>query len=183
MNLTALPARARIAAYFATLLFTVAWAAPSFATSASMMLQAPMKDSLDCVKGALKKNHYGLDTNNAGQPSRGPGQTKAAETVIGIRRLHADEISRYASNLRRYGEARIDYGLARMNVGLSPNDARATQINFTASILVFMTPGIPLMGPSRLFTLRSNGGLEDEFAASLRQSKCAAQSAPSPALR
>jgi hypothetical protein len=180
MNLTALPARARIAAYFATLLFNVAWAAPSFAGFASMMLQAPVKDSLDCVKGALKKNNYRLDTNNAGQPSGGPGRVKAAETVMGIRRLHAEEISRYALGLRKYGEARVDYGLARMNVGLSPVAARATQINFTASILVFMTPGIPLMGPSRLFTLQSNGGLEDEFAASLRQSKCGAQSAPSP---
>jgi hypothetical protein len=183
MDLTALPARARIAAYFATLLFTVAWGAPSFAASASMMLQAPVKDSLDCVKGALQKNQYRLDTNNAAQLSGGPGLAKATDTVIGIRRLHAEEINRYSLNLRRYGEARIDYGLARMNVGLSPNDARATQINFTASILAFMTPGIPLMGPSRLFTLQSNGGLEDEFAASLRQSRCGAQSAPSPALR
>jgi hypothetical protein len=183
MNLKALPARARIAAYFATLLFTVAWAGPSLAVSASIMLQAPVKDSLDCVKGALKKNNYRLDTSSAGQPSGGPAQTKPAETVTGIRRLHAEEINRYASNLRRFGEARIDYGLARMNVGLSPVAARATQINFTASILVFMTPGIPLMRPSRLFTLQSSGGLEDEFLASLRQSKCAAQSAPSPALR
>ena len=183
MNVTALPARARIAAYFATLLFTVAWGSPSFAASASTMLQAPVKDSLDCVKGAIQANHYRLDTNNAGQPSGAPGQTKTAETVIGIRRLHAEEINRYASSLRRYGEARIDYGLARMNVGLSPTGARATQINLTASILVFMTPGIPLMRPSRLFTLQSNGGLEDEFLASLRESKCAAQSAPSPVLR
>lgn len=148
-----------------------------------MMLLAPVKDSLDCVKGALKKNHYGLDTNNAGQPSGGPGRAKAAETVIGIRRLHADEINRYALNLRRYGETRIDNGLARMNVVVSPIAARATQINFTASILVFMTPGIPLMRPSRLFTLQSNGGLEDELFASLKQSKCAGQSAPSPVLR
>jgi hypothetical protein len=110
MNLRALPTRARFAVYFATMLFTVAWAAPSFAASASMMLQAPVKDSLECVKGALKKNHYGLDTNNAGQPGGGPGRAKAAETVIGIRRLHADEINRYSLNLRRYGEARIDSG-------------------------------------------------------------------------
>jgi hypothetical protein len=129
MNLRALPARTRFAVYFATLLFTVAWVAPSFAASASMMLQATVKDSLDCVKGALKNNHYGLDTNNAGQPSGGPGRAKAAETVIGIRRLHADEINRYASNLRRYRRAARrqtgQSGVARRNGGAANVMGRA----------------------------------------------------------
>ena len=144
-----------------------------FAASTSVNLRAPLSAALDCVKGALKKNSYGLVPNNAGQAS-------GTESIIGVRRLSADEVKWYgALGVLKNREAHIDYGLARTSVSLIPLDALSARISLTTSILVFTAPGIPLMRPSRFFSLQSNGELEADLLASLNESGCAGLSAPS----
>jgi hypothetical protein len=134
------------------------------------------------VKDALKQNGYGLIPDNAGQPGADPVSTKKAETLTGVRRLSADDVKRVAAlGILKNIEPHIDYGVTRMSVTLITVDARSTRISFASSILVFMAPGIPLMRPSRLFWLSSDGELEADLLASLKRSNCASLSAPSPA--
>jgi hypothetical protein len=173
---------ARVAACLMLVAVVSRVALPASATATSIVLQAPLAIALDCVKDALKQNGYGLVPDNAGQPGAGPVNTKRAETLTGVRRLSADEVRRFAAlGILKDREPHIDYGLARMSVTLIPVDARSTRIHLASSILVFMAPGIPLMRPSRLFWLSSDGELEADLLASLKRSSCTSSSAPSPA--
>jgi hypothetical protein len=171
----------RVAASLVLVVVFSRLALPASTATKPIILQRPLAIGVDCVKSTLKKNGYALLPDNAAQAGTGPVAMKRQASVVGVRRLNANEVKRFAAlGILKNGEPHIDYGLARMNISLIPIDAGRTQVSLASSIIVFMVPGIPLMVSSRLFPLGSNGALEANLLASLKQSTCAGWSAPSP---